>query len=336
MTILGVMNNLSHTSFDYTENITTDPTYFDSRCCNMAFDLKSYDSSTVYSKLAGTFTPVSDFWVHFDIFPVETNYYSRRLFAAYENGQSTITIGIFYYNNNEISIYAYDSSGNSHMLTAVHPQDFIGRLNTLDFHFRIQSNQVELVEVWHENDQTGGRVNIGNGTWSGTPLTTSVDKISIGSRDNTFDYLVYMSQVCIADEDTRGLKVVDLAPDSDAGPNEWNGGYDKVSDEDAINVYHSVSSSNVGDESFFGISDVHNDFNNGSVKAVFHSFSGRSTGAENAVMTIRQGATSEDENHSPLESTLKSMVVRRDTDISGNQWNITSLNNLEIGLKVTN
>lgn len=187
---------------------------------------------------------------------------------------------------------------------------------------------------WYVN---GGLVGTYTGDTQGFAATTIIDNVRIQNNTSSSDFS-WFSQVIVADEDTRGMKVSTLAPNGTGALADWTGTFADV-DETTINDSDFISASVADAGELFTMTDLSSTAQNGyEVKAVVQSARASKglTGPQNLQYYMYSNGTV---NASPNITgivnnfaTLPQYVWANDPS-TGSPWTIANVNNLQAGFK---
>ena len=192
--------------------------------------------------LSPPITPFTSMWLHVLMF--NNNPFFGRF--GFHNSTSGAFIGCYAVATGEMYFGTYDGSSYN-ALSDILSGKIVGTRETYD---------IQLV-----NYGSNGTVNIfkdktliNSYTGDLTVLSeTELDQVTF--YDGSSLYKMFCSEIIIADEDTRGMHLLTLVPDSAGDNNDWNGTYVDVDDrnEDDLNyIYTDVASNNVQ----FGVTGI--------------------------------------------------------------------------------
>jgi len=190
------------------------------------------------------------------------------------------------------------------------------------------------------NDSTGvfelwvGGVSVGSLTGDTNLFSGSAnDRILFGDMGSG---VIWMSEVIMADEDTRGMRVATLVPNANGTYTTWTGTYADVDETD--NVDNEFISSTTGNElESFGLTDLSSVAAGYDPIAVTIESRGRigATGPTNFQTLLRTNSTDYLSSNKNPTSTFDA-VTQTVYDVNPNtsaEWTISEINALEIGVK---
>lgn len=188
--------------------------------------------------------------------------------------------------------------------------------------------------TWYYN---GGLVGTYTGDTQGYAATSIIDNIRFLTNNNYNDTCA-ISQVIVADEDTRGMKVATLAPSGAGALSDWTGTFADVDETAPSDLdYISTSAANTGE--LFTMTDLSSTAQNGyEVKAVVQSARASKglTGPQNLQYYMySNGTVNPSPNIAGLTNNFATMpqYVWATDPSTGSAWTIPNVNNLQAGFK---
>lgn len=170
-----------------------------------------------------------------------------------------------------------------------------------------------------------------------TPVSnTQIDQVTFTTGEANAEGITY-SEIIIADEDTRGMKVVTLPPEAAGGTNTaWTGAYTDV-DETALNDTDVLSSNTTGQIEQIGFSAFSMPSNGWDVMAVVVGFRGKddASGVQQVRASIRSGTTDYNGTTQPMTTSFDGYyhVWTQDPDTGPADWTIAGVDALEYGVE---
>lgn len=304
--------------------VTTNAAYYDANFCRMAFQL----DSTSYQVVGSWATPVSMLWLHFDFYFIDAWTTNRNVLEIRSTTYGVVA-RLRVTGTRSIIGEIWDGSAwqSFGATTTVIPS----LLYSIDV--MINLNATTGSAAWYMNSNQIGSY---SGDTQGFAATSIMNNVLFAASGNSQTYL---SQVIVADEDTRGMKLATLFPTGAGGLSDWTGTFADV-DEANYSDSDFISSGTANQGELFTMSDLSTAAQNGYlVKAVVQSARGAigTSGPQNLQYYMySNGTVSPSPNISGINNNLNTLpqyIWPQDPSTPGLDWTIANVNNLQTGFK---
>ncbi len=210
--------------------LTTNATFFDVNYVPQAVYANNNEACGIAWE-----TPLTDVWIHFNWYPgaawSDSSDTGRWMQIFNAQGRNIVNADLNTNNPNQTSFGIADSGSGWTYASYLSTTDAL--LQTIDIHIRINDAGTNYVDVYIDEVLT----------WSANSAWASATGITrcIWAHEDTGD-ASYYSEVMVADEDTRGLRLAELAGDSAGNGIAWTGDYtDVVERGDGKAMYSTVA-----------------------------------------------------------------------------------------------
>ncbi|AWY09389.1 hypothetical protein vBRpoPV13_32 [Ruegeria phage vB_RpoP-V13] len=173
----------------------------------------------------------TDLWIHYDIYGDNgamdgTNADGKYWFLLLDSAHAFVC-GV---TNGNIYFFTSNNGGvsQSNQTTAFAAPWTLTRI-TVDIHVEINNTGNDIMTVYHDGIQVG-QVTIANATTGATKV------LGMAWSNDDLDGNVYLSQVMVADEDTRGLKLCVMDANAAGDNAAWTGDYTNIINDDGTYI----------------------------------------------------------------------------------------------------
>ena len=313
---------------------TANAAAYDSDTARGALRLEG-SGSKITARLPATFTG-SEFWLHFRGYaPRPPTSQDNLMFTVYNENGDRIYDGNL--TNAELDIDKYQSVGDATGTVMVDNAPGIAEdvLHTIDIQFVISTS--------------AGEVNYYvDGVLQGTSSTTDTDDSAVGYPYNvgsvdfhswdvtTGTNSTHVSEIIIADEDTRGMRLVYLSPNGVGFNTGWTGDHTDV-DESVLNDLDFIEATGTGQNETFTFSDIAATFDGSTVTAVTVSMRASVNGSPvgNLQAIARPGVTNNFSANLPglSASLLPTQAIFATNPDTASAWTISEVEASEFGAR---
>lgn len=329
MAILFAGNELDSFTFSGggVGSVTTDSTYFNSNFCRCAIGINPATSIGY-----GTLTlpdAKSSIWFHTDVY-LGANWTTNNNMIEIRSATYGAVARLRTSGTQSITAEVFD--GASWVSFGTYNTFPYQVVVTLDIYLSLAPTGGQA--AWYINS---GLVGTYTGDTQGYASTTIIDNVRLWTQYNG-NLWTYYSQLIVADEDTRGMKVATLFPNGAGALSDWTGTFADV-DETAITDSDYISTNAASTGELFTMSDLSTTAQTGyDVKAVVQS--GRAskglTGPQNLQYYMySNGTVNPSPNIAGLTNnfaTLPQYIWATDPS-TGSAWTVANVNNLQAGFK---
>lgn len=299
-------------------SVNTITTYRDTKYsrCALNMGLKS-----IYTP---EWTPISSLWMHFHIFNSNSAIWYK---LGFRKSGTDAFIGMYYTSGtSSVRLYKYDGTTYTALVTSdITP---------------FTSSSSNIVDIQVSSYGSNGTINAFVNGQLACSYTGDIAVLSQTTLDYAIfecphsSYLYYLSEVIIADEDTRGMHLSTLIPNAAGDQNQWTGAYTDVDDlnvDDSSMLYTDSASQNVQ----LGLADLSADLNAKIIDVHIHSRAAVSSGS---TLDLKQGVKTNANIHLGSAHTLDAgWDIYVDTFSQNPQtvaeWTVSDINALQIAFQ---
>lgn len=317
-----------------TDFVTTPTDAFDGNSCRGATRIQN-DTSVAIAKLPATFSG-SEIWVHFNFYSQLSSITSYDDFLFRIRNAAGDEIFEANATNGNVAVAKYTSAGAS-LGTTVLPSStglVAQSLQTIDIQIVI-STTVGAIRYYVDGVLRGEVTNVDTDD-SGAGFNYDVGFVDFYSPTGlTGNNGAFFSEIIIADEDTRGMRVAYLNPDGAGANTAWTGDHTDV-DEEVLNDSDLITTTSTGQNESFTFSNINAAFSGFTVEAVSVSMRASADGSPvgNLQAIARPGSTNNfSANLSDVTSSLNATqaIFAQNPDTVA-AWSQSEVNASEFGV----
>lgn len=222
---------------------------FDADFCSGSMEAGS--STLTFLNSPNLASPVSEIWLHAEaIFPLISN--TGLTILEIRDSLGNIVARLQKLTGANLQMQRW--SGTAFVVVGPGILPSTGTRFEIDVHIKIHAS-AGVFEWYHSgllvDRVTGNTVFYSGADVSNFGLGSAASALVLGSTNNTF-----WSQIILADEDTRGMKLATLRPNAAGSNSGWTGAYTDIAEVGTINDATLINSASVGQVSTFGLSNL--------------------------------------------------------------------------------
>ncbi len=304
-----------------TPAVSTTATFFDANASRMAMDL--VDTDTVQANFAAS----TSGWLHFSLYHDDTvhNEADNQIFRLIDSNTAQVVLqldgdnGIWNleYWDGSVFVELAAVTLNEDVLTKY---DIEWNIDNASGVFRLYQDGVLLSEFTGDTLHTG---------------FTTINRVELNSGTSFASFHAYFSEVIVADEDTRGWRLVTIAPTADGNDTAWTGTFADI-DEIDINDGDLINSPTADQIENFVYGDIPAAFDGFEPAAVVVSARGQNGGAgpSNVQANVRSGGTNYfSADLAGISGSFGPLQAVFATDPDDGDWTSTAVNSAQFGVR---